>query len=110
MTQTTDVAELAAERAEALEGDMGSEYLITASLDYEFTVDSSGRVKEITVTTTTGGPHVEVALYDGTVTVSWGSEAHTAPVFDKWDSVSIQRAREFFGQRAEELGLEVTYE
>jgi len=45
------------------------------ALDVEYSVSAEGDIREITITTATGGPHVEVELFNEVVSVSWGSDS-----------------------------------
>lgn len=49
-------------------------------LDAKVSAGFDGELREITVILGTGGPHIEVDLYSGTVRGHWGTATHTAPV------------------------------
>jgi hypothetical protein len=46
-------------------------------LDCEYTVTQRGTVQAVTITLTTGGPHIEADCMSGVVRGNWGSEVHT---------------------------------
>lgn len=51
-------------------------------LEVKVEADISGDISEITVVLTTGGPHIEVALYAGRVDGYWGGNEHSVPIMD----------------------------
>jgi len=52
------------------------------ALDVSYEVSADGTIRGISVTVTTGGPHIEVRLYDEVVDAHWGSERISIPVHD----------------------------
>lgn len=92
MTDNTasDVAQTRAERIEAADTAAEAGLVGYDTLDVSYEIGTDGRVREVTVTTTTGGPHVEVVLGAGRVDVSWG-ESHSVPVFGADDVLAEAR-------------------
>jgi len=66
------------------------------TLDVEYTVDVSGDIKEITITTATGGPHVEVELFNEVVSVSWGSDSVRRIIQDSDAVHTCEHLAEFY--------------
>lgn len=71
------------------------------SLDIEYTVSAQGDIKEITVTTATGGPHVEVELVNGVVSVSWGSDNVRRVIRDSEAKDACQELAELYESTAQ---------
>lgn len=46
-------------------------------LDVKLTVFLNGTVRKVVLVLTTGGPHIELNVSNGTVTGHWGSDSHT---------------------------------
>jgi len=61
---------------------------------------STGTITDVTLILATGGPHVECNVSRGTVTVSWGSDNHTVPLFDCDDL--LDEVDRYYRRRAEE--------
>ncbi|WP_226041198.1 hypothetical protein [Natrinema sp. DC36] len=68
-----------AKRIEAM--DDPSEELDPFEIKVEASID--GDISEIIAVLTTGGPHIEVALYAGRVDGWWGGDEHTASIMDE---------------------------
>jgi len=84
-----NASDVAQNRAEKIENaDTAAEAGLVGHdvLDVKCEIDADGRLREITVVTTTGGPHVEVVLGAGRVDVSW-AESHSVPVFGAGEDV-----------------------
>lgn len=52
-------------------------------LEVKVEASIDGDISEIIAVLTTGGPHIEVALYAGRVDGYWGGEEHSAPIMDE---------------------------
>jgi hypothetical protein len=94
---TNTAAEVAQQTAERIENaDTAAEAGLVGydTLDVHYEIDANGRLREITVVTTTGGPHVEVVLGAGRVDVSWAS-SHSVPVFGAGEAV-LEEAFEYW--------------
>jgi|APHM01.1.fsa_nt_gi hypothetical protein len=52
-------------------------------LDVVYTVGADKSIREITLTTATGGPHVEIDLMSGSINAHWGSEDHYRTIDDE---------------------------
>jgi hypothetical protein len=77
----SDVAQNRAEKIENADTAAEAGLVGYDTLDVSYEIDANGRLREITVTTTTGGPHVEVVLGAARVDVSW-AESHSVPVLE----------------------------
>ncbi len=51
-------------------------------LDITYQVKPSGNITEVTLTTATGGPHIEIELANQAVTVTWGSDSTRRAIMD----------------------------
>jgi len=71
------------------------------ALDVEYSVSAGGDIREITVTTTTGGPHVEVELFNEVVSVSWGSNSVRRIIQDDDALQSCDVLAEFYKSTAQ---------
>jgi len=69
-------------------------------LDVEYTVSANGDIRQITLTTTTGGPHVEVELFNEVVTVSWGSDSVRRIVRDSEAKQTLERLKHHYERTA----------
>jgi len=52
-------------------------------LDITYEVKPQGQITEIRLTTTAGGPNVEIELMDQIIYVSWGGESISRRIFDE---------------------------
>jgi hypothetical protein len=78
------------------EGEVYTPEDILEPLDVEYTVSSNGHVKEVTAVLCTGGPHIEVDCFDGTVRGYWGADTHKTHVrSDAVDDYGERMARMF---------------
>lgn len=51
-------------------------------LEVKVEASIDGQLSEIIMVLTTGGPHIEVALYAGRVDGYWGGDEHSVPIMD----------------------------
>jgi len=58
------------------EGEHGEPLDITVECGFD------GTVQEITLTVSTGGPHIEIELSSAVVQGYWGGDSHRAPIFE----------------------------
>jgi hypothetical protein len=75
ITMSEDLTQHVVSTAERLEDIDEPQDLSILSTDY--TVTQSGYVSEVTITVTTGGPHIEADLLSQTVSGYWAGNEHT---------------------------------
>lgn len=74
-------------------------------LDVHVDCTLDGTVRGITAVLTTGGPHIEVALYDGRVDGYWDAEEHTALVMDEETEAQLEALGDHYRRYFEEAVL-----
>jgi hypothetical protein len=97
-TTTNDIKQRCVDLAKAeIEGlaeyDKPEDYHV---LDIELTQSMDGDIREVTLTTATGGPHVEVELFNEVVSVSWGSERVRRIVRDDDAKDTLEHLRQHY--------------
>lgn len=68
---------------ERIENDIDDPFEQLDPLEVKVEADIDGSVNEIIAVLSTGGPHIEVALYSGRVDGYWGGDEHSAPIMDE---------------------------
>lgn len=69
--------------AERIEDEMDDPFDDLDPLEVKVEARIDGRLSEVIIVLTTGGPHIEVALYAGRVDGYWGGDEHSVPIMDE---------------------------
>lgn len=81
------------------------------ALDVEYKTGADGTIKEIYLTVTTGGPHIELHLYSKKIVGYWGSNKHEYPLIqdlekDQTGVKNFERLAEFYHNQAKDVTLQ----